>query len=260
MAELQTAPSAREQSSDLLEAARAGDRSACEQLVLSCEQLAFRLAYLAVRDPAVAAELATRSFMAAFFGLDRTDDSLAFTSNLLRHIVERVPAPRKSPRMRARDAAAQRSRQLPPEIAAVRGERIRLALAGVTRLPAEDQTVLYLRYFLACDDGKVAAILGCSARQARVRAERALRRARDEIERRPRFARGPAAGMPDMEQDLRATAACFPYPPTAAIAEEVRQRLESPQAPESQAAQAESPRRWPLLRLWRRLTPRLPLQ
>ena len=254
MIEVQSLPPVRERSNGLIQAARTGDWYAYEQLTLRCEQPAFRLAYLIARDPDTAAELAIRSFLACSATLARTGDSLAFLSGLLQHIIEQARTPRKLPRLGLRAAAERYSQPLSPDVALIRGEQNRLILGGIARLGAGDQTILYLRYFLALDCNEAAVILGCAESQTRTRLRNALGHARTETERCVKPAPGTSAPVPAFEQALEATAASFPYPPTAAIAEEVHRRLDSMRSLQSpvaerragRGARAESPRRWPL--------------
>ena len=246
MEDVQTVPPTPERSSRLLGAARSGDWSAYEQLVLHCEQPAFRLAYLILRDASAAAELATRSFLACSVAVESPDDSLALLAGLLRSVIEHAPASRKSP-FGVRGVAERRSRPLPPDVAVIHGEQNRLILGAIARLAPADQNILYLRYFLALDCSEAAAVLGCTEHQVRERGARALERMGAEIERRAHSPGEAASALPGLEQRLQATAASFPYPPTAAIAEEARLRLESRREAESPPTPAAPRRRWSIL-------------
>lgn len=227
MVDVHAALRERKQTNGLLQAARTGDGAAYEQLVLRFEQPVFRLAYLIVRDPTAAAALATRGFVACSTGLERMEDPLAFLSALLGRVIDDAPLP-QTPRRLGVSVAAPHSQQLPPEVAAVRGEQNRLILGGIGRLAADEQLLLYLRCFLGLDCNEAAGILGCSEGQARTRLKRALRRLSRLLGQGSRPARA-ASAIPALEAALQTAAAAFPYPPTAALAEEVRQRLALPQ-------------------------------
>jgi DNA-directed RNA polymerase specialized sigma24 family protein len=192
--------------------------------MLRGEPVAFRLAYLLVRDADRAAWIAAEGLIvSAVVGEEKAFS--AFRTALLRAVIAAAPEP---PPTRRRSPAAMR--QLPASIAAVRGVQNREVLGAITRLRRSEQLVLYLRVFLDLDSDEAAEVLGCTAGEAQARMHAAIAALGAAVNARAALSRGGGT-LPALETALRAAAESFPYPPTAAVLETVSPRLLQPVAP-----------------------------
>jgi RNA polymerase sigma-70 factor (ECF subfamily) len=168
--------------------AQRGDAQAFESLVLRHEEIAFRVAYLIVRDEAEAQDVAQEAFVRAYRSLGRFDTRQPFRPWLLRIVTNVALNSRRSAGRRA--AAGERyERQAgqgaapSPEAAVQQSEETRRVWEAVGQLDAKDQTLVYLRYFLGVSEQEAAAAIGRPAGTVKSRLHRALRRLRDVIER-----------------------------------------------------------------------------
>ncbi|MCI0776702.1 MAG: sigma-70 family RNA polymerase sigma factor [Chloroflexi bacterium] len=174
--------------SDLARLAQQGDRSAFEALVQSYEELAFRAAYLIVRDEDDAADAAQDAFVRAYQALDTFDTKRAFRPWLLR-IVTNV-ALNSTRAAKRRQAATERLAtdrelelgQLQPDVAAEVAEQAERVWEAIGGLSDDDQNLIYLRYFLESSEAEAAAAIGKPVGTVKSRLHRALRRLRQVIE------------------------------------------------------------------------------
>jgi RNA polymerase sigma factor (sigma-70 family) len=167
--------------------ARRGDREAFDSLVRGYEELAFRAAYLIVRDEAEAQDVAQEAFVRAHRSLGRFDEGRAFRPWLLRIVTNLALNSVRS--ARRRDAAVERYERRAgtgsapsPEREVEHAEEAERVWHAVATLGRDDQQVLYLRYFLEASEEETAAALGRPAGTVKSRLHRALRRLRDVIE------------------------------------------------------------------------------
>lgn len=145
----------------------------------------FRFAYLKVGDPQTAEDIAQETFVRAYRALDRFDTGrdlrpwlLSIAANLsrneLRNRSRYLAAVRKwvAERWTARPAA---------------GDQVTAAEEGdalwqeIKALPAEDQDVIYLRYFMELGVEETAQVLGVAAGTVKSRSHRALGRLRGRL-------------------------------------------------------------------------------
>jgi RNA polymerase sigma-70 factor (ECF subfamily) len=175
--------SARSEERGLLERAQRGDLAAYEAIVERYEQVAFRLAYLLLRDAAEAEDATQEAFVRAFGALSRFRLGEPFRPWLLRIVANQAISARRADRRR--DALAQRlqsdalsSGEPSPESAALSRERRDAVLAALATLKQEDQLVLHLRYFLELGEAEVAAALSCARGTVKSRLHRAQARLR----------------------------------------------------------------------------------
>jgi RNA polymerase sigma factor (sigma-70 family) len=179
-------------------AARRGDLSAYETLVRRYEQLAFRVAYLMLRDAAEAEDAAQEAFVRAYRALGRFRPDEPFRPWLLRIVANQAISGRRAAERRGA-VAARYEREAPvaplpsPESEVLGHERRDAVLRGLAQLSADDQRVLHLRYFLDLGEAEVADALGCARGTVKSRLHRALGRLRPVLARAfPELA--PAAG------------------------------------------------------------------
>ena len=170
--------------------AQRGDADAFELLVRRYQEAAFRTAYLIVRNEAEAQDVAQEAFVRAYRSLGRFDASQPFRPWLLRIVTNLAINSTRSARRRTAMSERYRDRPGEPraapsaEAAAERGEVARRVWEAVAELRPDDQTLLYLRYFLDAPEQEAAAAIGRPAGTVKSRLHRALRRLRGVIEER----------------------------------------------------------------------------
>ena len=170
--------------------AQQGDADAFELLVRRYEEVTFRVAYLIVRDEAEAQDVAQEAFLRAHGALGRFDARQPFRPWLLRIVSNLAMNSLRS--SRRRNAASQRlereyepQRSAPsPEERALAEEQARLVWRAISSLEPQEQTLLYLRYFLGASEADTARAIGRPVGTVKSRVHRALRRLRSVIEER----------------------------------------------------------------------------
>ena len=168
--------------------AQQGDTDAFEELVRRYEEVAFRVAYLIVREEADAQDVAQEAFLRAYRSLDRYDAGQPFRPWLLRIVTNLALNNRRS--ARRRDALSERAGRdetqrrtaTSAEATVIRSEEAEQVWEAIGTLRAEEQTVLYLRYFLEASEQETAEAIGRPAGTVKSRLHRALRRLRGVIE------------------------------------------------------------------------------
>jgi RNA polymerase sigma-70 factor (ECF subfamily) len=176
--------------------ARSGDREAFGVLVERYQEVAFRAAYLVVRDAGLAEDVAQEGFVRAYGNLDRFDVRQPFRPWLLRIVTNlalnevRARGRRRSlwervargPRLDG-DAAGG-SWEPGPERAVEAVEQRELLGAALGELSEDDRLVLYLRYYLELPEAEIATVIGKRPGTVKSRLHRASGRLRAVIERR----------------------------------------------------------------------------
>ncbi|HZS00470.1 MAG TPA: sigma-70 family RNA polymerase sigma factor [Chloroflexota bacterium] len=167
----------------LVRAAQGGDLAAYEALVRRYEQVAFRVAYLVLRDAAEAEDAAQEAFVRAYRALGRFRADEPFRPWLLRIVANQAISGRRAAERRGALATryereARDDPQPSPESVALGHERRDAVLRGLAQLSADDRMVLHLRYFLDLGEAEVADALGCARGTVKSRLHRALGRLR----------------------------------------------------------------------------------
>jgi RNA polymerase sigma-70 factor (ECF subfamily) len=170
---------------DLVALARDGDVLAYRRLVERYQDLAFRGAYLVVRNTADAEDAAQEAFVKAFYALPRFRIGEPFRPWIMRIVTNearnRVRAAGRRERLAVRaftlrgpgDAA-------PSPDAAVLATELRRALLGaLDALPERERLVVIHRYLLDLSEADTAVALGIRPGTVRSRLSRALVRLRD---------------------------------------------------------------------------------
>ena len=178
----------------------------------SYEELAFRAAYLIVRDEDDAADAAQDAFVRAYRALHTFDTTRAFRPWLLR-IVTNV-ALNSTRASKRRQAASERlvpgSEPTPgpmqPDAAAEAAEQAERVWEAIGGLSDDDQNLIYLRYFLESSEVEAAAAIGRPVGTVKSRLHRALKRLRQVIEDRYPDLQPQAAGQPVREEKHESTA------------------------------------------------------
>ncbi|MCH8066690.1 MAG: sigma-70 family RNA polymerase sigma factor [Chloroflexi bacterium] len=173
--------------SGLARLAQRGDRAAFDALVQSYQELAFRAAYLIVRDEDDAADVAQDAFVRAYRSLDAFDTSRRFRPWLLRIVTNvALNSARSSGRRNAaterlaRDAGTGKDQR--PDAAVEAAEQSERVWSAITDLPDDDQRLIYLRYFLETSEAEAAESIGRPVGTVKSRLHRALKRLRRVIE------------------------------------------------------------------------------
>ncbi len=164
----------------LVRAARAGDAAAFEELVLRYQDVAFRTAYLVLRDAGEAEDAVQEAFVNCYRALGRFREGAAFRPWLLRIVANRSLNQAKSRKRRA--AVAERlTHQGAPGFYSIDEtlldrERARIIWAALESLKERERVVIYLRYFLALPEAEMAEYLECAQGTVKSRLHRALAR------------------------------------------------------------------------------------
>ncbi len=173
----------------LIGRARQGDLQAYEALVRQYEQIAFRAAYLITHDAAEAADAAQEAFLRAYRALGSFHAGQPFRPWLLRIVtnqaLNRVKAVQRRTRTMERYAQELITARKPPspESAVSEREQNDRLQQAVSRLDANDQVLVSLRYFLELPEAEVAQALGVPLGTVKSRLHRTLARLRQIIQR-----------------------------------------------------------------------------
>jgi RNA polymerase sigma-70 factor (ECF subfamily) len=169
-------------------AARDGDRDAFAVLVARYQEVAFRTAYLVVRDAAEAEDVTQEAFVRAYQNLSRYDTSHPFRPWLLRIVtnlaLNQVRSRARRQGLLARFGRLRTDDQPAPEGDLLVDEERALLWQAVNELPENDRLVLYLRYFLELPEREIAVALGTAPGTVKSRLHRSSARLRDIIDRR----------------------------------------------------------------------------
>jgi RNA polymerase sigma-70 factor (ECF subfamily) len=172
---------------EAIAAARRGDRDAFCVLVERYQQVAFRAAYLVVRDASLAEDVAQEGFVRAYQKLAGFHEDEPFRPWVLR-IVTNLALNEARSRSRRRgllERVGRLRQELPPlpEREAEQDEERALLWHAINELREEDRVVLYLRYFLELPEREIALAIGQAPGTVKSRLSRASARLRDVIER-----------------------------------------------------------------------------
>lgn len=167
----------------LIAGARQGDEAAWEALVRQHQEAAFRLAYLLLGNAADAEEVAQDAFLRAAAALSRFDADrplrpwlLRITANLARN--RRRAIGRYLAAVRRFFQAASDPTEAVAAAPGLPGWEAEALWQAVRRLGAQDQEVIYLRYFLELSEAETAEALGVARGTVKSRLSRALGRLR----------------------------------------------------------------------------------
>jgi len=167
---------------ELISRVRSGDLTAWESIMQEQQEAVFRLAFLFLGDAGDAEDIAQEVFIRAFRHMDSFDSSrslrpwlMGITANLARN--------RRRSVGRYVYHIARMARLTPPEVIDPEQETTRRTDAkmlwqAVRRLSADDQEIIYLRYFMEYSVDEVAETLNIAAGTVKSRLSRALERLR----------------------------------------------------------------------------------
>jgi RNA polymerase sigma factor (sigma-70 family) len=172
---------------DAVALARRGDASAFGFLVRIYQDVAFRTAYLILRDAAAAEDMTQEAFVRAHRYLARFREQEPFKPWLLR-IVTNLALNEQRSRARKAGLLERASRLLPrepakgPEEMLAASEEAAAVWQALNRLREDDRVILYLRYFLELDEKEMAGVIGRQPGTVKSRLHRASQRLRRLIE------------------------------------------------------------------------------
>jgi RNA polymerase sigma-70 factor (ECF subfamily) len=169
---------------ELIALAQDGDVRAYERLVERYRDLAFRSAYLIVRDAADAEDAAQDAFVKAYYALARFRAGEPFRPWILRIVANEARNRRRSAGRRERlalrvvegggpgDAAPS------PDAAVLADEARRVLVAALDALPDRERDVIAHRYLLDLSEAETAHALGIRPGTVKSRLSRGLARLR----------------------------------------------------------------------------------
>ena len=149
--------------------------------------VAFRAAYLILRDPAEAEDASQEAFVKAYRALARFKPGSPFKPWILTIVSNEARNRRKASSrraglaLRAAEDAPRGDGSPSPEAALVAAERRDELLEALEGLREEDRVVIGYRYFLDLSEAETAVILGCARGTVKSRLSRALGRLREAV-------------------------------------------------------------------------------
>ena len=171
---------------ELVARARDGDVGAYEELVRRYQGIAFRVAWLTVRNRGDAEDAVQDTFVKAFYALPRFRPGAPFRPWILRIVANEARNRGRSSRRREdlaqRWAAADPGGAAPsPEVAVLARTDAQALVAALDRLPERDRLVVAYRYLLEMNEAETAAVLDVRPGTVKSRLSRALARLRTEL-------------------------------------------------------------------------------
>jgi RNA polymerase sigma-70 factor (ECF subfamily) len=172
---------------DVIRRSKRGERQAFEELVRRYQSVAFRTAWIILRDEAEAEDAAQSAFLKAWLALDRFREGAPFRPWLLQIVANEAKNRRKvslRERLRTRategdDAAVADPASLEGEV--VDRERASWLVAHINHLAEPDRMVIYCRYALELSEAETAEVLGCAHGTVKSRLHRAVARLRERM-------------------------------------------------------------------------------
>lgn len=171
---------------ELTDRARDGDVGAFEELVTRYQDIAFRVAWLVVRNRGDAEDAVQDAFVKAYYALPRFRPGAPFRPWVLRIVANEARNRGRSSRRREsltlRLAATDTDHTVrSPEITALERADAEALVAGLDRLPERDRLVVACRYLLEMSEAETAEALDVRPGTVKSRLSRALVRLRSEL-------------------------------------------------------------------------------
>lgn len=171
---------------ELAERARDGDVDAFEELVTRYQGIAFRVAWLVVRNRGDAEDAVQEAFVKAYHALPRFHRGAPFRPWILRIVTNEARNRGRSSRRRdglvLRLASTDASATSPsPEVAVLERSDAEALVAALERLPERDRLVIAYRYLFEMNEAETAEALDVRPGTVKSRLSRALVRLRFEL-------------------------------------------------------------------------------
>ncbi len=168
--------------SNLIQRATKGDAAAWEPLMLAHQEPVFRLAYLFLGDPDDAEDITQETFLRAYRSLKRFDSTrplrpwlLSIAANLAKN---RHRSAARYLAALTRSFRAEPVDSLDAEQYAAQNQDAGQLWKAVRRLNADDQQIIYLRFFLDLSTAEAAQALDVAEGTVKSRLNRAVGRLR----------------------------------------------------------------------------------
>jgi RNA polymerase sigma factor (sigma-70 family) len=170
----------------LVARARDGDVGAFEALVARYREIAFRVAWLVVRDRGDAEDAVQEAFVKAYYAMPRFRSGAPFRPWILRIVANearnRGRAARRREGLRLRVAVSEGKRVASsPEPSVLEQTEAEALVLALEHLPERDRLVLAYRYLLELSEAETAEMLGVRPGTVKSRLSRALVRLRTEL-------------------------------------------------------------------------------
>jgi RNA polymerase sigma-70 factor, ECF subfamily len=172
--------------SEVVRRAHLGDATAWETVIRLHQEPVFRFAYLLVRDPVEAEDIAQETFLRAYRAFTSFDPQrtlrpwlLSITANLSRN--RRRSLGRYMAAL-GRFFHADAHEQVGVEDLSARKEEKQVLWLAIQRLSETDRQVIYLRYFLELSVDEVAQATGVASGTVKSRLHRSLKKLRIVLE------------------------------------------------------------------------------
>lgn len=171
---------------ELVARARDGDVGAFEELVTRHQDIAFRVAWLVVRNRGDAEDAVQDAFVKAYFAMSRFRPGAPFRPWILRIVANEARNRGRSARRRealtVRAAAAEPGNAAPsPEAAVLDRADAEALAAALDRLSERDRLVVAYRYLFELSEAETAEALDIRPGTVKSRLSRALVRLRTEL-------------------------------------------------------------------------------
>ena len=171
---------------ELAARARDGDVGAFEELVTRYQGIAFRVAWLVVRNRGDAEDAVQDAFVKAYYAMPRFRPGAPFRPWVLRIVANEARNRGRSSRRRdgltLRLAATDTAHAAPsPEVAVLDRADAEALVAGLDRLPERDRLVVAYRYLFEMSEAETAEALDVRPGTVKSRLSRALVRLRAEL-------------------------------------------------------------------------------
>lgn len=171
---------------ELTERARDGDVHAYEELVRRYQQLAYRVAWLVVRDPGDAEDAVQEGFVKAWHAMPGFRAHAPFRPWILRIVANEAKNRTRS--ARRRDALALKAAAADPgdsaqspEVAMLAREDAEAMVRAMNRLKEADRLVIAYRYLFDLSEAEMVDALGLRPGTVKSRLSRAMTRLRTEL-------------------------------------------------------------------------------
>lgn len=161
----------------LAENARRGDVGAFEELVRRHQEIAFRTAYLVLRDSAAAEDAAQEAMVKAYRAIGRFHPGGSFRPWLLKIVSNQaltMARSRKRQLAAVERAGAEPHAFIDVDDTVIDRERARLIWSALQSLNERERVAVYLRYFLNLPERELAEYLGVAPGTVKSRLHRAL--------------------------------------------------------------------------------------
>ncbi|MGZ8629576.1 MAG: RNA polymerase sigma factor [Actinomycetota bacterium] len=171
---------------ELIARACDGDVGAYEELVTRYQGIAYRVAWLVVRNRGDAEDAVQDALMKTYYALPRFRPGAPFRPWVLRIVANEARNRGRSSRRREglalRVAAAERGAAVPsPEVAALARADAEALAAALDRLPERDRLVVAYRYLFEMSEAETAEALDVRPGTVKSRLSRALVRLRTDL-------------------------------------------------------------------------------